>query len=193
MDLNIKYIPRDVNNWDVTRAIESVLHSELESTRVDDSEGRRPVNFRVMLNANPAGGVGNNGTGVLTLPTQELSRKFLSFVYNNPIRIKSKKVLFSEKRGEPRSRLVETLKKTPYISPDIEEEHQRKLEALNSKIRVDTVQFGIFHQSSYSRSSKEAASRAFSIEWEQEYVSNSAAWLEFKYDSKIIRVTVCIL
>lgn len=192
MDLNIKYIPKDVNSWDVTRAIASVLHSELESTRVD-SEGRRPVNFRVTLNANPAGGVGNNGTGILTLPTQEISRKFLSFVYNNPIRIKSKKVLFSEKRGEPRPRLVETLKKTPYISPDIEEEHQRKLEAVNSKFRVDTVQFGIFHQSSYSCSSKETASRAFSIEWEQEYVSNSAAWLEFKYDSKIIRITVCIL
>ena len=37
-----------------------------------------------------------------------------------------------------------TLEKTPYTSPDLEEERQNKNRLLDEALRVDAVQFGVF-------------------------------------------------
>lgn len=188
MDLNIKHIPNEVNNWEVTRAIAAVLHSESFAPVNEDG---RLLNFRVKLNDNLAGGVRNDGTGILTLPTEQIAHKFLSFVFNEPVKIKSRKLKFYKQNKPPSPGVVETLRKTPYINPDIEEERHNKLRALEPKFRVDTVQFGIFYQPRYPSTDKDRLSpRAFSIEWERDYIRESIAWLRFDYDHKLIRITV---
>ncbi|KAF8969863.1 RNA dependent RNA polymerase-domain-containing protein [Flammula alnicola] len=186
MDVAVKFIPTEADNWKVTRAIAAVLHSE--DFAPVEVEGRL-LNFRVKLNDNPAGGIRNDGTGILTLPTEEIGHKFLSYVSRDPIKIDKRKLKFYKQKRPPQPGLAETLKKTPYINPDIEEARELKLWKLDAKFRVDAVQFGIFYQPKYPSSAKDPLSpRAFSVEWERQYIKDSIAWLRFDYDHKLIRV-----
>lgn len=192
MDLAIIYLPSDVNKWTVTRCIASVLHSdEFAPQRLEKQNAvDRPINFLVTLNPSKAGGVGNDGTGTLTLPTVEVGHKFLRWVKETPIKIEGKKVKFF-KHGFPRKGLALTLDKTPYISPDIEEEHAQKLWDLQDLLRVDAVQFGIFYRPRYPSNDREPLTpRAFSIEWEHKCDTESIGWLAFEYTHKLIRIKV---
>ena len=191
MDLAIKYLPGGVNEWDVTRVIAGVLHSdEFALRREDPNAVDRPINFRVKLNPSPAGGVGNDGSGKLTLPTVDAANKFLNWVRGSPIKIEGKRVKFF-RYGIPERDLALTLDKTPYVNPDLEEEHQKKLWDLQDLLRVDAIQFGFFYRPNYPSNDREQLSpRAFSIEWERNYVTESIGWLAFEYDHKLIRLKV---
>jgi RNA-dependent RNA polymerase len=191
MDLGIKYLPGSVNEWDVTRVIALVVHSdEFAPRRQDPHAVDRPMNFRVQLNLSKAGGVGNDGTGTLTLPTVEAANKFLKWVNESPIKIAGKKVKFFRSRSA-RPYVALTLDKTPYVNPDLEEEHQKKVWELQDLLRVDAVQFGFFYRPKYPSNDREPLSpRAFSIEWEHSYVTESIGWLAFEYDHKLIRLKV---
>ena len=189
MDLSIKYIPHEVNTWTVTRAIAAVLHSEDFAPVV---EGRL-INFRVKLNPNPAGGIRNDGTGLLTLPTETVGSKFLAYIFKDPIKINKKKLLFKRLDRPPPEGLALTLKKTPYVNPDIEEARDEKVLLLDTQLRVTAVQFGLFFQREYPLTEKDPLKpRAFSVEWESKYDSDSRGrgQLSFDYDHKLIRITV---
>ena len=192
MDLTIRHLPGSVNEWDVTRAIAVVLHSdEFAPRRQDPYAVDRPINFRVKLNPSKAGGVGNDGTGTLTLPTVGAANKFLIWVKETPIKIAGKKVKFYRHGPPPRKDIAVTLEKTPYIDPDLEEEHQKKVWELQDILRVDTIQFGFFYRPKYPSNDREPLTpRAFSIEWEDNYATESIAWLSFEYDHKLIRLKV---
>jgi RNA-dependent RNA polymerase len=189
MDLSIRHIPQEVNDWAVTRKIAAVLHSEDFAPIV---EGRL-INFRVKLNPNPAGGIRNDGTGLLTLPTEAVGAKFLAYISKDPIRINKKKLLFKKVHKPPPEYLALTLKKTPYVNPDIEEERDEKVSQLDTHLRVTAVQFGLFYQPEYPKTEKDPLSpRAFSVEWESKYDSDSRGrgQLSFDYDRKLIQITV---
>ncbi|KAF9010144.1 RNA dependent RNA polymerase-domain-containing protein [Cyathus striatus] len=173
MDLRIQNLPDDVNNWDVTREFANILHSDEFYPR---RPGERAINFDVKLNASSLGGVRNNGSGTLTLPTVKFGKMLLDYLGNNPLRIKKKKIKLYPAHSHPKESFAEQLAKTPYVSPDIEEERQEKIFQLDDKLRIDAVQFGVTLES-----------RAFSIEWSQNY-TNSAAWLSFEYDHKLIKL-----
>lgn len=190
MDVFIRHIPHEANTWTVTRAIAAVLHSEDFAPIV---EGRL-INFRVKLNPNPAGGVRNDGTGLLTLPTETVGAKFLAYVFKDPIKISKKKLLFKRLERPPPEGLALTLKKTPYVNPDIEEARDEKVSLLDTQLRVTAVQFGLFFQREYEKNP--LPPRTFSVEWESKYDSDSRGrgHLSFDYDHKLIRITVtCIL
>ncbi|KAF5386830.1 hypothetical protein D9615_001534 [Tricholomella constricta] len=191
MDLKIVYLPYDVNEWTVTRKVATILHSEeFAPRRRDENAVDRPINFRVKLNPSKAGGVGNDGSGFLTLPTNEIGFKFLNWVKDSPLRIEGKKIKFYM-HGSPPPYLALTLDKTPYINPDIEEERQQKLMDLGDQFRVDAVQFGLFYRPKYPSSPQERlSSRAFSVEWERKYTTESIGWLAFEYDHKLIRISL---
>ncbi|GLB34759.1 putative RNA polymerase [Lyophyllum shimeji] len=191
MDLGIVYLPFDVNEWTVTRRVATILHSdEFAPRRRDDNAVERAINFKVKLNPSKAGGVGNDGTGILTLPTAEIGRKFLKWLEGNPLKIEKKKVKFY-RRGNPPRGVALTLDKTPYINPDIEEEHQKKVWELRDQFRVDAVQFGVLYRPKYpSRLEEPLVTRAFSVEWERTYTSDSMAWLAFEYNHKLIRISL---
>ncbi|KAF8226752.1 RdRP-domain-containing protein [Tricholoma matsutake] len=189
MDLAIRYLPSSVNEWDVTRVIAQVVHSdEFTPRRQNPHAVDRPINFRVKLNPSKAGGVGNDGSGTLTLPTPEAGNRFLRWVDDRPIRIEGKKVKF-RRSGHPMAHLAATLDKTPYVDPDLEEEHQKKVWELQDPLRVDAVQFGFFYRPKYPSNDRLPLSpRAFSIEWEHDCVTESSGWLAFEYDHKVIRL-----
>ena len=173
----------------MTRIFSNILHSEDFAPRADDE---RKMNFRVKLNPNPAGGVRSDGTGTLIVPSDKIGHKFLDYVHNNPVKIDKKKLKFF-KQGSPPKGLALELERTPYVDPKIEEEHRQKLRALEARLRVDFVQFGIFYRPTYpSNANEPLRPRAFSIEWEGNYLNHSMGLLNFDYDDKLIRITVSL-
>jgi len=189
MDIGFKRAPDDYNNWRLTRIFSDIIHSDDFAPKAEDE---RVINFQVKVTPNPAGGIRSDGTGFLTVPSEKIGHKLLEYLHKNPVKIDKKKLKFF-KKGIPHKGLALTLEKTPYVNPNIEEERQTKLRALEAKFRVDCVQFGIFYRPTYPANDTEPLRpRAFSIEWEGNYARNSIGWLNFDYDDKLIRITVSL-
>ena len=189
MEIGFKYAPNECNQWNLTRTFAGILHSENFAPR---SEDERLINFKVKLNKNPAGGVRSDGTGTLTVPSEKIGNKFLEHLRHNPLKIDKRKLKFF-REGVPPKGLALTLEKTPYVNPDLEEQREKKLRALEARLRVDIVQFGTFYRPTYpSKDDDRLLPREFSIEWEGNYVKNSIGWLTFEYDHKLIRITVSL-
>ncbi|KDR66410.1 hypothetical protein GALMADRAFT_216998 [Galerina marginata CBS 339.88] len=187
MEVNIWNVPFDTDNWTVTRKVAAILHAEDFGAIVDG----RLTNFRVILKESGKGGA-HNGLGLLTLPTAQIGNKFLEYVSKQPISISKRKIKFSANSRKDHSlsppKLVSTLLKTRYVDPDIEEERQRNVRALEEiRFRVNAVQFGVYHQVPEVKHSN--APRAFSVEWEWDCRSDdNVGTLEFDYDRQKIRI-----
>jgi RNA-dependent RNA polymerase len=181
MDIGFKFAPYGCSQRDLTRTFAKILHSDNFAPRTED------INFRVKLNKNPF-----DGTGTLTVPSEKIGHKLLKYLHDNPLKIDKKKLKFF-KKGVPHLGVALTLDKTPYVNPDLEEKREKKLRALDTKFRVDIVQFGIFYRPKYpSKDGELLPQREFSIEWEGNYAKDSTAWLTFEYDHKLIRITVSL-
>jgi len=191
MKLDIRNIPSEASRWTVKRAIAAVLHSN--DFRTSPEAGERPTNFDVLLNDSPMGGVRNNGSGTLTLPTYDMGRQFAYFVQKNPIKIDGQQLKFYKTEERVPLHVAMTLEKTPYINPDQEEKRQQKLYDLEEQLRVDEVQFGVFYRSYPKVKSTTAPPRAFSVECKLNFATKSLGWLHFDYDHKFIRVEVLIV
>lgn len=181
MNIDIRYIPPEENEWTVTRAISAIVHSDAFAT----SEEERKVNFKVSLNANKVSWVGHDGTGTLTVPTNQLGKKFLDHVKENPIKLSKKRLKFYRSFNGPPRHVVATLGKTPFVNPDIEEKHVKTMAALEDSFRMEKLQFGTFFREGYP-----GGNRSFSVEWEKDYTQQSRADLHFEYDHKLIRIKV---
>ncbi|KAL1744025.1 RNA dependent RNA polymerase-domain-containing protein [Schizophyllum fasciatum] len=194
MDIQIKGLPPTLNDYDVTKLVAQVLHSEAFMPAEDDSGDEdlptqsptdNRVNFRVKLNRSQQGSARNDGSGILTVPTDKIGRRFLSHVKGNPIKVEKRKINFWKRSPAP-PHVANLLGKTPYMDPEIEETHERIVESLNRSLRVDVVQFGVLFRPTY----EVPVSREFSIEWSKQYTTNGVAWLRFEYDHKLIRITL---
>ncbi|KAJ8457282.1 hypothetical protein ONZ45_g18370 [Pleurotus djamor] len=186
LQLTIRYLDRDSNKWDVTRAIAAVLHSD-EFSRTE--LGERKVNFEVMLNPSKAGGVGNDGTGKMIIPNSSIANRFLRWVKDRPLKMGKAKLRFYPE-GVPLNWKQQTLARTPYVDPNVEEQHERITRNLSDAIRLDAIQFGTYYRPAYPSSEKDPlAPRAFSIEYEKDLVSN-IGWLRFAYDHKLLYIEV---
>ena len=191
MNIGFKHAPNEYTQWDMTREFAKILHSESFAPRGIDE---RLINFQVKLNKNPAGGVRSDGTGTLTVPSEKIGNKLLEHLRHDPLKIDNwkRKLKFFREAAPPKG-LALTLEKTPYVNPDLEEEREKKLRALEARLRVDIVQFGTFYRPEYpSKDDERLEPRAFSIEWEGNYVKHSIGWLTFEYDHKLIRITVSL-
>ncbi|KAF9453025.1 RdRP-domain-containing protein [Macrolepiota fuliginosa MF-IS2] len=195
MEIGIKYIPHEASRWDVVRAIAGVLHSD--AFRPQDS---RKENFQVELTKSNVSDFRNGGMGFLTIPTDSLAIKLLRYVEENPVRIKdpatgqNKKIKFfrdGDRSRRPPKGLIETLAKTPWVDPDNEEKHQKKLAELADQFRLDSIQFGTFFRDQYPANDRQRLlPRSFSIEYKQDLTDGDVGWLKFEYDHKLIRITI---
>ncbi|KAF5373803.1 hypothetical protein D9758_000837 [Tetrapyrgos nigripes] len=186
MEICIRYLPHQVNEWDLTRALALVLHSEPFLQRTEDERFQK-INFAVKVNPNKAGGLRNDGTGVLTLPTPSIGYRFLDYVKDTPFKMDTRKIKFFPSREKPGSSFALSLQKSAYIDPDIEEQRQEKIANLQDAIRVDIIQFGIYFRRP-SRPGEPLKSREYSTEWQRDYAKESTAWLRFEYDHKLMRI-----
>ena len=131
------------------------------------------------------GSARNDGSGILTVPTDKIGKRFLAHVKGNPIKVDKRKINFWKRSPAP-SGIASLLGKTPFMDPEIEETHERVVESLNTSLRVDLVQFGVLFRPTYAY----PVSREFSVEWSKQYTTEGVAWLKFEYDHKLIRITV---
>ena len=80
------------------------------------------------------------------------------------------------------------LDKAFYIGP--ENEKKRKIiedQAREARLRVARVQFGLWHR---PLNTPRNQGRAFSIEYERDFLSQSAAYIYVVYEHKVIRIDV---
>ncbi|KAK0501876.1 hypothetical protein EDD18DRAFT_1101583 [Armillaria luteobubalina] len=167
MNIALEYFPKTVNAWDITRSLAEILHSDEFCTI---HQNKCPLNFEVVLNPSGMGGVHNNGSGILQLPTEVIGQKLLKWAKETPIRIKIKKIKM-HKKGPVNDHVALTLQRMPFVNPDIEEEWEDKCQQLDSK-------------------EEHLVQHAYSIEWERDYAVNSAAWLKFKYEHRLICINL---
>jgi RNA-dependent RNA polymerase len=106
----------------------------------------------------------------------------------NAITVHGKKLRFFSISGKPRISTGQKmiLEKAPYIEPDIDEQRQKTLHNLDRALRIDEVQFGVFHR---PKGTGPHCPRCFSIEWRRTY-EETLAMLRFEYKHKLIRIRV---
>ncbi|KAH9945818.1 atypical/PIKK/PI4K protein kinase [Epithele typhae] len=134
-------------------------------------------------------GAQNDGTGSLILPNRKLGDKFMKLVCEEKkaIVLNGRKMRFYRSKSKPGRGLKETLEKTPYLQPELEEKREEKLRRLDMALYVDKLQFGIFYR---PPGSPMTASRVFSNEYEVSHNHRGAGLLWFEYDHKLIRIQV---
>ncbi|EMD38185.1 hypothetical protein CERSUDRAFT_113336 [Gelatoporia subvermispora B] len=181
MEIELKDVAFDATVWDVKRALETVFHGEDFYNASDPRE--RPLNFKVALNPG-RGGVENNGSGRLVLPTRQVGDKFLRWQRqtDHKVVLNGRKMRFFRSQERPAHWLATTLEKTPYLPPEIEETKENILRKLDVPFHVKTVQFGVFFRQ------PGLVSRSFSSEYEFSYPDRSAGIMTFEYERKVIRI-----
>jgi RNA-dependent RNA polymerase len=80
MNLEIANLDFGANEWDVTKAVAGVLHKEDEFLPTEPTA--RLLNFKVKLNPRNVG-VQNDGTGILTLPSHEVTQILWSLTWSS--------------------------------------------------------------------------------------------------------------
>ncbi|KAF8831581.1 hypothetical protein HHX47_DHR1000493 [Lentinula edodes] len=186
MEIYMRYIPYQVDKWEVITALANILHNNpFEQPRPD-----RKLNFTVHLFCHDGGAVGiHNGTGILRLPFRKIGERFLKHVKQYPVKIHGKKITFGDKHSTPTDQETAMLQKAPWVDPEKEKDREWRVLELEQGpgLRVVTLQFGVLFQNPKARPGE---SRAYSIEWEKEYASKGQAWLKFEYDHKLLKIEV---
>ncbi|KAL4244861.1 RNA-dependent RNA polymerase [Abortiporus biennis] len=184
MELEVTFVDRGANVYDLKRAIGSFLHSD-DFYNPSDAKAR-PVNFKVTLNEGP-NGIQHNGTAVLIVPTQRIGDKFMKLIYGKgkAVRLKGRKLGFRKTGQKPDYKISQSLDKTPYLNPDIEEARDDKLSKLDVALWVDKVQFGVLYR---NPDDPPHISRRFSTEYELAPRDRGAGLIFIEYDHKLIRL-----
>ncbi|EDR11228.1 uncharacterized protein LACBIDRAFT_315791 [Laccaria bicolor S238N-H82] len=184
MNLEIR-LPSNADFWTVTRKIAGVLHDDDFQPNASDDR----MNFQLKFKESTVSETRNSG-GILTIHNATIATKFLRWVKDHPIKIERDKLRFYASSTKPGSTLIETLRKTFYTDPDLEEKHEEILRGLEDRFRVEAVQIGVFHRTSYPERGA-LYPRDFSIEWEKICTgSGPSGWLTFEYDHKHFQITV---
>ncbi|KAG6376279.1 RNA dependent RNA polymerase-domain-containing protein [Boletus reticuloceps] len=187
MEFNIRNIEFKADEWEITTAIARQVLHVYPGPFVTNPEERLP-NFKVRLNKSQAGGVQNDGSGVLAL-TRLLGRKFrrLNETGQISVEVKGKKLKFYPNTSMVKSSLLLELEKAPFIDPDTARDRERRINALRDPFLVARVQIGTFY---HPRGARPRDPRSFSIELDQDLLQRSMGWLFFEYEHKCLRVQI---
>lgn len=185
MQLSIRYIPSDIDRWDLKVKLARILHDEpFRQPRPD-----RKMNFDVFLYLGDGTEGRHNGSGKLTVPTEKIARQFLNYIRTNPVKYSGKKIKFSL-LGPPNDKnsqkIAAMVQKAPFVDPHMERDREERVfELEETLLRVVKVQFGVL----FRTDPKEP--RKYSIEWEHTY-TDEVGYLKFEFDHKLIRVQVSL-
>ena len=189
MEIDLKHIDFDADIYDVRKAVELVLHGkDLYDPNDKKYKGRKP-NFEIVMGTSPAGRI-HNGTAVLRvspdvgLPLLRWSRgpeKNSIVVHGRTLK------MYNAHRNVPLD-VKETLEKALYIDPEQDRRRtQIEQQAKLVRLRIAQVQFGVWYRPSDSVTSQR---RTFSVEYEREFLHQSAAYISVVYEHKLIHIDV---
>jgi hypothetical protein len=190
MEIDFRRIDHDADIYDVRKAMEFVLHGpDLYDPNDKRYKGRKP-NFEVVMGKSPAGRI-HNGTATLRVITHVGNRllKWGRESDKNNIVVHGRALkIFNVRRDILSTRVSETLEKALYIGPERDKcRTQIEEEARLVRLRISQVQFGVWYKPSNSSASQ---SRTFSVEYEREFLCQSAAYISVVYEHKLIHIDV---
>ena len=146
-----------------------------------------PLNFHVRLFKDKKGIRNHSGCGALTLPTEEVGHWFLDEYGERPIAmgscprvcaIGSKRIKFTLSRNKARLDVLESIRRRPYMDPQIVREKERRDAVFRSEnVLIQAIQFGW-----------ECRDSIFSIEWEQTF--SESCFLLFDGDRRELRIKI---
>ena len=189
MEIELKNIDFDANVYDIYEALERILHGpELHHPNDRKTRGRKP-RFEVVLGVSPAGRI-HNGTAILLVPVW-IGKRLLRWFWDSPenvITVKDRTLLLFNGFGEVSPEVVYRLEKAFYVDPR-KEQRCRRLEdkASQFRLRIAKVQFGVWYTESDPLPKQ---GRTFSVEYEREYLSQSAAYINLVYEDSLICIDV---
>jgi hypothetical protein len=137
----------------------------------------------------PAGRV-HNGTAILLVPVW-VGKRLLRWYWDsreNVIIVKDRALLLFDEFGEVPPEVVYRLEKALYVDPR-KEQRRRRLEdtAREVRLRIAKVQFGVWCTVPDPLPKQ---GRSFSVEYEREYLSQSAAYIYLVYEDRLICIDV---
>ena len=190
MEIELTGIDFEADVYDVRKAVAAVLHGpDLYDPNDRENNGRVP-NFEIVMGKSSAGRI-HNGKAVLRVGSK-LGRRLIECQWNresdeNNIMVKGRRLkVFNLFKTVPLDD-KQTLEKALYIDPEQDRlrshiEEQTRL----VRLKISKVQFGVWYKPSDSR----GQTRAFSVEHERNFISDSAAYLHVVYEHKLLHIDV---
>jgi RNA-dependent RNA polymerase len=189
MEIELTRISFEADVYDVRKAVAAVLHgSDLYDPNDKENKGRVP-NFDITMGKSPAGRI-HNGKAILRVGAN-LGRRLIKWNRESPdyntIEVKGSPLrIFNLFKTVPLD-VKQTLEKALYVDPERDRQRsQIEDRARLVRARIAKVQFGVWYRPSDSPSTR----RAFSIEHERDFLSNSAAYIYVVYEHKLIHIDV---
>lgn len=119
MELSLSRVHFDASKYQVIKAFEKVLHGPdlFDPNDITQWQRGRPPNFVVELNESEAGGVGNNGTGKLTLHSRKFGDRFRRWLREdgNCVKVLRKKIYVSHSQRGVTDNFRDMLEKSIYV------------------------------------------------------------------------------
>ncbi|KAJ7577369.1 RNA-directed RNA polymerase 2 [Mycena floridula] len=171
MEIFMRNVDFSASRHDVTRAIAEKLH-------VPEFTISMPLNFHVRLfKSNRGTRQSHKGMGTLTLPTEDVGRRFL-LAYGErgrPLLVRNRPVRLQISNKPPTIDVLQNIQETPYLDPAVIEEREERARILSgSTVELARVQFGW-----------DCRDGVFSVEWEH-ICEQPGAHLVFEYDKRQI-------
>jgi RNA-dependent RNA polymerase len=189
MEIDLRRIDFEADIYHVRKAVELVLHGpDLYDPNDKKYKGRKP-NFEVVMGKSPAGRI-HNGSATLRVTT-DVGERLLKWGRGsdkNNIVVHGRALkMYNAHRNVPPG-VNETLEKALYIDPEQDKRRtQIEEEARLVRLRIAQVQFGVWYKPSNSHASQ---SRTFSVEYERDFLCQSAAYISVVYEHKLIHIDV---
>jgi RNA-dependent RNA polymerase len=190
MEFDIKAVNFDADGYDVRKALELVLHGpDLYDPNDPRNKGRKP-NFEVVLNESREGWI-HNGTGILRVTNfvgNNLHR-WLKDSNRNKVLVKGRSLRLFRTSRQVSPLVKQQLEKALYVGPEKEKQRKTIESQTGEALRIAKVQFGVWYRQPNSPPNH---GRAFSIEYEHDFLSQSEAYISVVYEHKLIRIEVGI-
>jgi len=188
MEIEITRIDFDADVYVVRKAVALVLHGpDLFDPNDPDNHGRKP-NFEIEMGTSPAGRI-HNGKAILRVATK-LGRKLLKWNYDsqeNNIVVNGRPLRLFNAHRHVSPNVKQVIEKALYIDPDQDKlRTQIEDKAREVRLRIEKLQFGVWHKPSNSP----GKGRSFSIEYERDFLQQSAAYVSVVYEQKLIHIDV---
>jgi RNA-dependent RNA polymerase len=188
MEIELTRISFEADVYDVRKAVAVVLHGpDLYDPNDKENKGRVP-NFEVIMGKSPAGRI-HNGKAILRVGSN-LGRRLIKWSResrDHNIEVKGDLLRVFNLFNTVPLDVKQTLEKGLYVDPEKDRlRSQIEQQAQLVRARIAKVQFGVWYRPSDSPSSR----RAFSIEHERDFLSNSAAYVNVVYEHKLIHIDV---
>ena len=186
MEIQLKRISHDANEYDVRKAVELVLHGpDFYDKNAKEFKGRKP-NFLVEM-GKKRNCLVHDGTAILRV-TRMLGKQILKWNYDSKdqrIVVCGSPLLLFNNHQDLTADVRLTLERARYIDPEHDRLYNQKKDyASQVRLRIANVQIGAWHRNPNEQR------RAFSVEYDREFLRHSTAYITVVYEHSLIRIEV---